>query len=103
MNCFYCRFDSHDFSSDHNDILNDLRNNEDDPLIIHEHEVAKLFHNLKPNKACGPDNITPNILNSVKKSFHLFIPGFLTGHCMIVIYPSSGKLQKYLLFQSQKA
>ena len=65
LNKFYCRFDSQDFTEDINKIKMDLLKDSDDcPFQIEQFVVLKSFLSLKPNKACGPDDIKPFVLKT---------------------------------------
>ena len=67
LNSFYNRFDCYDFSKETNELLVNLTN---DPmavepfLVVCEDEVRREFSRLNPNKAAGPDGVTPRVLKS---------------------------------------
>ena len=67
LNSFYARFDCHNFSGEITDLQNTLKENNDTAFEIKQHEVQKSFSKLKPNKACGPDGLSPKILKICSK------------------------------------
>ncbi|XP_078000927.1 uncharacterized protein LOC144453491 [Glandiceps talaboti] len=65
LNCFYNRFDCHDFSQELTDlktICNNCANTDESVFITTEEEVRQLFLKVNPNKTVGPDLIPPRIL-----------------------------------------
>ena len=52
LNKFYCRFDCHNFCAEIDELKQDLLDdNDEEPFIIEDHVVLKLFLNLKTNNA----------------------------------------------------
>ena len=54
LNSFYARLDCYNISKQNDDLRGQLTNDEE-PKKFKEQKVTKIFSQLKPNKACGPD------------------------------------------------
>ena len=64
LNEFYARFDKYDFSQEqeklHSELI--LKAKDCDHMEITKESVVKCMGMIKPNKACGPDNIGGRVL-----------------------------------------
>ena len=68
LNEFYARFDKYDFSQEQEKLHSELiRKAKDcDHMEITKESVVKFMGMIKPNKACGPDNIGGRVLKECK-------------------------------------
>ena len=68
LNEFYARFDKYDFSQEqeklHSELI--LKAKDCDHMEITKESVVKCMGMIKPNKACGPDNIGGRVLKECK-------------------------------------
>ena len=65
LNNFYLRFDTQDFSSECNNVINTISIGGDVPKIDIDHiEVTKLFKRIDTNKAAGPDGVSSFLLKT---------------------------------------
>ena len=66
LNKFYCRFDCFDFSKQHCELRESLRerSSQAEKIEINESSVLSQFRKVNVNKACGPDKIKGRILRS---------------------------------------
>lgn len=76
LNAFYSRFDTHDFSTESDDVCKPLLTVPNDVKVT-ESDVRKVFLQLKPRKACGPDGVGGKVLRECADSLssvfcHLF-------------------------------
>ena len=65
LNNFYARFDCHDFSKERDEssnVLNESLSNNVNKITIKDDIVHKTFKKTKPNKAPGPDGVSPKVL-----------------------------------------
>ena len=71
INEFYARFDKYDFSQEqeklHSELI--LKAKDCDHMEITKESVVKCMGMIKPNKACGPDNIGGRVLKECKLEF----------------------------------
>ena len=95
LNKFYCRFDCHNFCAEIDELKQDLLDdNDEEPFIIEEHVVLKLFLSLKTNKACGPDEITPFILKTYAKQLTYIFTYIFNLSLKLKCLPTLWKLSK---------
>ena len=64
LNSFYCRFDTHDFADVTEALKTELRQCEDEPVIVDENEVFLQLKGVNSRKASGPDGISGKILRN---------------------------------------
>ena len=68
LNEYYARFDKYDFSQEqeklHSELI--LKAKDCDHMEITKESVVKFMGMIKPNKACGPDNIGGRVLKECK-------------------------------------
>ena len=65
LNTFYCRFDSHDFSTERNSVRDTLLSSDNHVSSVLEFDelcVSKALSSVNPNKGPGPDCVTPKVL-----------------------------------------
>ena len=65
LNTFYNRFNCHDFSVELENVKDQLKlisENQEQTFQTTEDQVRSLFNKVNPNKAVGPDSISPRIL-----------------------------------------
>ena len=97
LNKFYCRFDCHNFCAEIDELKQDLLDdNDEEPFIIEEHVVLKLFLSLKTNKACGPDEITPFILKTYAKQLTYIFTYIFNLSLKLKCLPTLWKLSKII-------
>ena len=70
LNSFYSRFDTTDFSENHDKIRNklNLKIVNENEIVISEPEIVKVFIAISRSKASGPDNVSAKILKKCSRS-----------------------------------
>ena len=69
LNKFYCRFDVHDFTKEKEEICEALAEQAEKWVVpeVTVEEVEKVFRNVNPNKASGPDSISGKIIKTFSR------------------------------------
>ena len=97
LNSFYCRFDTHNFTQEREELttnLNILCNAVSDTNIeLHPREVDRVFKRTNPHKAPGPDNISGRLLKvcheQLAEVFCCLFNRSLSEHSIPTIWKSS--------------
>ena len=69
LNKFYCQFDVHDFTKEKEEICEALEEQAENWAVpeVTVEEVEKVFRNVNPNKASGPDSISGKIIKTFSR------------------------------------
>lgn len=64
LNLFYKRFDTHNHTNDCFAVLQTVPTSHAEEIIVTTEQVTKVFKQLNPRKASGPDNVSPVLLKT---------------------------------------
>lgn len=91
LNSFYGRFDCHDFSSEREQVIQLL--GDDEPLLITEQQVVKTFNKINIRKASGPDGLRGVVLKECSQQlapiFQRLFQSTLDSHTIPQLWKTS--------------